>query len=858
MAKVSSERIAQFLAGTDPMEHIIKIECAYSDDKVSIIYRDSDGNKRIKRDAFKPFVWTKKSVAQSMFGGDRGELRRQLAEYCIGVRDLRVCRDDGTVPPRMENGYRLIFEAKVPMSYERFMSFFEKSGHPIYSGSDDKREYMAVAPVEQYMIYTGKRLFKGYDDYDDLLRLSFDLETEGLDPKTCAISQIGIRTNRGYEKIITVDGEGDVKLRNEFNAICEFFSIIKELQPDVITGHNTENFDWNFIDVRLSLRGLTMGEFTKEYFRNGVYKKKKQQVLKLGGEMEYFYPTVRWGTHLTDSLFAVRRAMALNSNIKSAGLKYITKFSKIAKKNRVYVPGKIINDTWLDTSYNYAFNDDDGKWFKLTDTILSRKTDDGHDRYTVVRDSECSGSVTDNVENVVSSIVSGRYIVERYLLDDLWETDKVEYKYNVTNYFVCKMLPISFDKACTMGTAAVWKYIMLAWSYEEGLAIPELINRRKFCGGLSRLLKTGRIGKQCKLDYNSLYPSIQLSFGIRTAVDLMDIMLSFLEYMLTGREKYKGMMKEKKKEAERLLKSGDVYVDTSLAELYRKAFADANLYDNTQGSLKVFCNGYFGSYGSGVVFPHSDIEQAERTTCIGRMALRLLISHFSNLSKYNGAELSYDYDYQPIVGDTDGFNFSLPAKYRYTSDSPYISNGKGRNTVAGKAYTEVDADIAEFEDTFMSKAYNGGINKMGLGLDEYIEASLNLSRKNYIDLFPDGELKFVGNSIKSKKMPKYIEKFLNEKCRLLLEGKGKEFIEAYYDYVEKIYNLRVPLSEIAAIGKIKTSIDTYVESCKQLTTAGSKKARQAWYELAIKDGLNVHMGDSIYYINTGKKKGDSD
>ena len=103
------------------------------------------------------------------------------------------------------------------------------------------------------MIQTGRRLFKGYDDYDDLLRMEWDLETEGLDPEKDAISQIGIRTNKGYEKILTVEGEGEQKKENEFKAICEFFEIIEELQPDVITGHNTENFDWNFVDVRLKL-----------------------------------------------------------------------------------------------------------------------------------------------------------------------------------------------------------------------------------------------------------------------------------------------------------------------------------------------------------------------------------------------------------------------------------------------------------------------------------------------------------------------------------------------------------------------------------------------------------------------------
>lgn len=211
-----------------------------------------------------------------------------------------------------------------------------------------------------------------------------------------------------------------------------------------------------------------------------------------------------------------------------------------------------------------------------------------------------------------------------------------------------------------------------------------------------------------------------------------------------------------------------------------------------------------------------------------------------------------------VVSNTDGFNFQMPREFRYTDEHPYIGKGFGRNVKKGQKYTKVEADVAEFEDTYINQTYNGGILKNGLGIDEYVDADIQFSRKNYADLMPDGTMKLVGNSIKSKKIPKYIEKFLDKGIRLLLENKGGEFLEAYYDYIEKIYNLQIPLQEIATVGKIKTSIDNYKESCKQLTAAGTKKARQAWYELAIKHGLNVHMGDSIYYINTGKKKGDSD
>lgn len=211
-----------------------------------------------------------------------------------------------------------------------------------------------------------------------------------------------------------------------------------------------------------------------------------------------------------------------------------------------------------------------------------------------------------------------------------------------------------------------------------------------------------------------------------------------------------------------------------------------------------------------------------------------------------------------ILSNTDGFNFQMPTTFRYTDEHPYISDGGGRNSVKGKSYTLVDADVAEFEDTYMNHAFNGGINKNGLGIDEYCNATINFARKNYSDLLDNGKIKMVGNTIKSKKMPIYIEKFMGKAIELLLNGKGMDFLEFYYDYIEKIYNMQIPLKDIATVGKIKTSIENYKEGCKKLTAAGTKKARQAWYELVIRDNIPVNMGDNIYYINTGTKKNTSD
>ena len=208
-----------------------------------------------------------------------------------------------------------------------------------------------------------------------------------------------------------------------------------------------------------------------------------------------------------------------------------------------------------------------------------------------------------------------------------------------------------------------------------------------------------------------------------------------------------------------------------------------------------------------------------------------------------------------VISNTDGFNFQLPKKYRYTSENPYIGKGLNRNVVEGKAYTGFDADVAEFNDLYMRKF-------MGLGIDEVVDSTINFSRKNYADYFPENpypeDVKKVGNSVKSKKLANFIGKFLDKGIRLLLQKNGSGFLDEYYNYVERIYNYEIPLKDIASKGKVKKSLPAYVEDCKTITKAGRPKSRQAWMELALRDGIKVDMGDTLYYINIGTSKSHAD
>jgi hypothetical protein len=133
-----------------------------------------------------------------------------------------------------------------------------------------------------------------------------------------------------------------------------------------------------------------------------------------------------------------------------------------------------------------------------------------------------------------------------------------------------------------------------------------------------------------------------------------------------------------------------------------------------------------------------------------------------------------------------------------------------------------------------------------------------LARKNYALMTDKGKIKLVGNTIKSKKLPGYIEEFLDKGIKLLLEGKGKDFIEYYYEYIQKIYDQKVPLAKIAQRAKVKQSLSDYKSRCTQKTKAGSLMSRQAHMELAIQHKLNVNLGDVIMYVNNGTKASHGD
>ena len=667
MAKkeISLEAIEKFLDGHNDQQRIVNLDYKYDWDYIKVFYRDENDSRCVEEYPFFPFVWAKLTVCTKLCNGNRNELKTLMSRYGIGVKELDITNLQGEQCDEMLDGYRYLFYAKRKMSYSDFLDFFKKTGYPIYSKDDSQKGskyYLCVTPQEQFLISTGKRFFKGYEDYNELLRMIFDLETEGLDPTRHRIKLNGIRLNRpvqikdryfeNFNKIFRVEGETDAeKNASELNVIEIMLKAIKYFKPDIITAHNGENFDWNFIIERCKALGTDIETLSRKYFNGEViFKSKRESILKLGGEIEKFHQTVVPTIITTDSLHAVRRAQALDSNMKEANLKYVTIYSEMVKQNRVYVPGEFIDKTLIDTEKHFAFNNENGDWYMVDKNCGKEFVFDGN---TKRKNIPVFNNVAEGYE-----LVTGEYIVERYLYDDLWECDKVEHRYNTPNFLICKMLPVPFQKCCTMGTAGQWKALLLAWSYENNLAIPPFSERKSFTGGLSRLLYVGFVDKVAKFDYNSLYPSIDLTWHVSDEKDLMESMLAFLEHVLTQREKYKKLKKKAGKEAEKIKEKLQNHEYTTKeegkklnAEMLRLK-GEESFNDKKQLPLKILGNSFFGSYGAPNVFPWGSTECAERTTCIGRQCLRLMIYYFNS------------HGYKPIVGDSFTPDTPLFIKYK--------------------------------------------------------------------------------------------------------------------------------------------------------------------------------------------------
>ena len=157
-----------FLEGKDDQKYIISVESSYDTNYVHLIVHDPVEGKRIEKHKYRPFLWLKELDYRRFYKGNKNEIRNKMIKHGISFKKLIYEDKDGNIVDRLENGYRYIVHST--QSYSSLLDFFKYGG---LSPHDNRDIFLTIGTTEQFLIQTGKRLFKGMEDYDDVHRLPY-------------------------------------------------------------------------------------------------------------------------------------------------------------------------------------------------------------------------------------------------------------------------------------------------------------------------------------------------------------------------------------------------------------------------------------------------------------------------------------------------------------------------------------------------------------------------------------------------------------------------------------------------------------------------------------------------------------
>jgi len=867
--------IQKFIEGKGGIKYLVNVETSRDSKYAECIIHDPHTlEKRIDKVEYEPFLYIKdfKSKGYKLYGGDQQKLKTKMLLYGITIKKMKTGNQ-----PRLEDGFcykvtsNISFEAIEKFFSDGHMGIYDKmyndngrvmkdqNDRPLYKYKD---LYYTISTNDQFFISTGNRLFKGMEEYSMVHKAVYDIETTGLRYQHARIFAIGVRDNRGFERVIEVNEDDNDE--EEIRIIKEFFEAIDEIKPAVISGYNSEDFDYPFILERAEILGFDITTIKTTLKKGQNIKRRPNSSVKIGNSSHRYTSTMSWGYSINDIMFAAKKTEAINSDIKNTRLKYICQFENITKPNRMYIDGENIGKFWKEDMV-FVINPENNNYKQMPDEfqesgvrfykIQKNKENLGDEKYDHFKKSIFK--LEKNPQGLIEffkeqqknlstyKFITGKEILRRYLLDDLWETEQVDELYNSASFAMAKLVPTTYSRVTTMGNASVWNLLMTAWSYENDLAIPDNDVSLNFGGGLTRCYKKGYTKRVIKIDYASLYPMIQLTYDIFPMFDVTGVIKKMLTYLTTTRNIYKKLARNKSLNDEEI----DLLLTTGQEDTYNKIKAgidftpkEMNLFDVKQLPIKIINNSLFGALGAGVAFNWSDNRCAWRITCYGRLYLRRAVSYFK------------PYDCEPLLAVTDGVNFSVPNKTTIKIDETgvYYDQPEGLIEDMWKygGQLGINALIEKFNREEMTSQY------MSVDNDGEFDSCLNLSRINYALMsdkvdkktnkpvmemvdgveVPVKKIKLTGNTIKSKIKAIYIDNFNEIGLDMILKGKGEEFIEHYYKTVEDIFYQRVPLSKIATKKRYKMSIKEYIN--RGTDKNGRKKAKMAHMELIIQDRIN--------------------
>ena len=334
---------------------------------------------------------------------------------------------------------------------------------------------LSLPPEEQYLVATGRTHFRGLG-FDDLERLTIDLETSGLDARTDRIFLIALCRADGMSEVLEARGDGD---RAEAALLQALAERIREHDPDVIENHHLHGFDFPFIVERARRLGVPLelgrvpGLGTRPAARGGAPWLDGERT---ASRRRYTVP----GRELIDTIDAVRRHDFSARDLPGHGLKAVARHFGIAPEGREYVPG--------------------GEVLRVYRSDPER--------------------------------------VRRYARDDVLEASRLSRLLGGAAFALAQMAPRRYERLADAGPATGVIDPMLVRAYlRSGAALPAptTSDGTEHTGAGLHLFSTGVAARIVKADVASLYPSLMRQYAIGPRPDRLQALLRLIERLVDQR-----------------------------------------------------------------------------------------------------------------------------------------------------------------------------------------------------------------------------------------------------------------------------------------------------------------------------------
>lgn len=317
--------------------------------------------------------------------------------------------------------------------------------------------HLVTDPVAQYLLQTGRTLFKGME-FPEVVRLQLDIETYTTPPHRFSNPE---RPNDRIILIALADSSGwtavlDGKKLGEAEMLAELVRIVQERDPDVIEGHNIYGFDLPYILTRCTLHGITPA-----LGRDGALPQVFETRQPLADRSFDLTVTDIPGRHIIDTLLLVQSYDAVKRNMEGHGLKDAARYFGLSSPDRVLIPGERIAWYW------------------------------------------------DNNPGPLTA----------YALDDVRETGALSERLSGSSFYLSRMLPYPYGHAARLGSAAKIESLLLREYLRAKHSLPRPQQGQQTSGGYTDLFTTGVVGPVLHVDVESLYPSVMITRGICPASD---------------------------------------------------------------------------------------------------------------------------------------------------------------------------------------------------------------------------------------------------------------------------------------------------------------------------------------------------